>query len=224
MSNRWNRLIYGFWSPVYDLLFDRLLFASGRRRMFELLQLRGDERVLLVGVGTGADLPYLPEESKAVGVDLSPAMLRKARNKIQGTADGLLVQADAQSLPVADASFDVIILTLILSVVPDAQACWRESLRALRPGGRAIIFDKFLPDDQSSGPVRTVMNLGAKLLGTDINRRLGKMLAGTKYTILLNEPSLLNGMYRIIMIHASQSGEEAAMKTIVVNRMASGKF
>ena len=42
--------------------------------------------------------------------------------------------------------------------------------------------------------------MGAKLLGTDINRHLGEMLAGTKYTIALNEPSLLNGMYRIIMI------------------------
>ena len=56
MTNRWNRLIYKFWSPVYDLLFDHLLFASGRKRTFELLQLRGAERVLLVGVGTGADV------------------------------------------------------------------------------------------------------------------------------------------------------------------------
>ena len=70
MTNRWNRLIYKFWSPVYDLFFDHLLFASGRKRTFELLQLRGTERVLLVGVGTGADLtggegiqsPHLAEE------------------------------------------------------------------------------------------------------------------------------------------------------------------
>lgn len=206
MTNRWNRLVYKFWSPVYDLLFDRLLFASGRKRTFELLQLRGAERVLLVGVGTGADLPYLPEETQVVGVDLSPEMLLKAKGKPPETGNRLLLQCDAQSLPLRDASFDVVILTLILSVVPDGQACWRESLRALGPGGRAIIFDKFLPDDQSSNPFRVLLNMGAKLLGTDINRHLGEMLAGTKYEIVLNEPSLLNGMYRIILI---EKGSEA---------------
>ncbi len=203
MTNRWNRLIYRFWSPVYDLLFDRLLFASGRKRMFELLRLRGDERVLLVGVGTGADLPYLPQKTQVIGLDLSPEMLRRARRKrrkIQGAAGRLLIQADAQALPVQDASFDVVILTLILSVVPDGQVCWREALRALRPGGRAILFDKFLPDNQSPSPVRALLNLGANLLGTDINRHLGDMLAGTECTISLSEPSLFNGMYRIIVI------------------------
>jgi len=205
MTNHWNRLIYKFWSPIYDLLFDRLLFASGRKRTFELLQLRGVERVLLVGVGTGADLPYLPKETKAVGVDLSPEMLLKAKKKLNETGDKLLVRADAQKLPVQDASFDVVILTLILSVVPDGQACWRESLRALRPGGRAIIFDKFLPEDQTSNPVRALLNLGAKLLGTDINRHLGEILAGTKYTISLNEASLLNGMYRIIVVRTNET-------------------
>jgi ubiquinone/menaquinone biosynthesis C-methylase UbiE len=200
MTNHWNRLIYKFWSPVYDLLFDRLLFASGRKRTFELLQLRGAERVLLVGVGTGADLPFLPEESQAVGVDLSPEMLLKAKEKLPETANRLLVQCDAQNLPLQDSYFDVVILTLILSVVPDGQACWRESLRVLRAGGRAIIFDKFLPDDQSTNPLRALLNTGAKLLGTDINRRLGEMLAGTTYKMALNEPSLLNGMYRIILI------------------------
>jgi len=205
MTNRWNRLIYKFWSPIYDLLFDRLLFAAGRKRTFELLQLRGEERVLLVGVGTGADLPYLPKETQAVGVDLSPEMLLKAKEKLGETGDRLLVRADAQCLPVQDASFDVVILSLILSVVPDGQACWRESLRALRPGGQAIIFDKFLPDHQHSNSIRAFLNMGAKLLGTDINRHLGEMLAGTKYTISVDEPSLLNGMYRIILIQSPAS-------------------
>jgi ubiquinone/menaquinone biosynthesis C-methylase UbiE len=158
-----------------------------------------------VGVGTGADLPYLPKETQAVGVDLSPEMLLKAKEKLGETGDRLLVRADAQCLPVQDASFDVVILSLILSVVPDGQACWRESLRALRPGGQAIIFDKFLPDHQHSNSIRAFLNMGAKLLGTDINRHLGEMLAGTKYTISVDEPSLLNGMYRIILIQSPAS-------------------
>jgi hypothetical protein len=54
--------------------------------------------------------------------------------------------------------------------------------------------------------MRALLNLGAKLLGTDINRHLGEILAGTKYEIVLDEPSLLNGMYRIILM---DKGNEA---------------
>jgi ubiquinone/menaquinone biosynthesis C-methylase UbiE len=194
------------WAPVYDLLFDRLLFAAGRRRLFEVLQLRGDEQLLLVGVGTGADLPYLPPQVRAVGLDLSQPMLRQAAAKIERAAgDRLLVLADAQSLPVRDGAFDVVILSLILSVVPDGRACWQESLRALRPGGRAIIFDKFLPEHQTIGPLRAALNPAAKVLGTDINRRLADILAGTQHTVRADEPSLLRGMYRIIVIETSGS-------------------
>lgn len=202
MTNGWNRRIYRFWAPVYDGLFDRLLFAAGRKRMFELLQLRVDERVLLVGIGTGADVPYLPDGVCAVGIDLSPHMLLKAATKLPARTRVRLAQADAQVLPVKTASIDVVILSLILSVVPDAQICWRETLRALRPDGRIIIFDKFLPDSQSPSLLRALFNLGARLLGTDINRRLSTIMAGTEYITLHDEPSLLNGMYRIIMLRA----------------------
>jgi ubiquinone/menaquinone biosynthesis C-methylase UbiE len=199
-------VIYRLWAPVYDLLFDRLLFAAGRRRLFEVLQLRGDEQLLLVGVGTGADLPYLPPQVRAVGLDLSQPMLRQAAAKIERAAgDRLLVLADAQSLPVRDGAFDVVILSLILSVVPDGRACWQESLRALRPGGRAIIFDKFLPEHQTIGPLRAALNPAAKVLGTDINRRLADILAGTQHTVRADEPSLLRGMYRIIVIETPGS-------------------
>lgn len=207
MTNRWNRAIYRFWSPVYDLIFDRLVFAPSRRRVFELLQLKGNEQILMVGVGTGADLAYMPANVWVTGVDLSPEMLKKAQQKIQGKKQRLLVQGDAQRMPVQAASFDVVILSLILSVVPNAQACWYESLRSLRPGGTAVIFDKFLPDNQNPTPFRRIFNMGAKLLGTDINRRLADILTGTDYKININEAALLKGMYRIILIQ-STSGKK----------------
>jgi phosphatidylethanolamine/phosphatidyl-N-methylethanolamine N-methyltransferase len=193
MTNRWNRLIYKFWSPVYDLLFDRLLFAAGRKRAFELLRLQKEERVLLVGAGTGADLPYL-----------SADMLLRASNKLPEMGTISLIRGDVQNLPVRQASFDVAVLSLILSVVPDGQVCWRETIRAVRPGGRVIIYDKFLPDDRSSNLPRAILNLGAKLLGTDINRHLGEILAGTVYSIIHNEASLFNGMYRIVLIQTTE--------------------
>jgi phosphatidylethanolamine/phosphatidyl-N-methylethanolamine N-methyltransferase len=76
MTNRSNRFIYRLWAPVYDATINRL-FMPGRKRAMEVLALKRGESVLLVGVGTGADLPLLPPGVKATGVDLSAEMLEK---------------------------------------------------------------------------------------------------------------------------------------------------
>jgi hypothetical protein len=60
MNNRWNRFVYRLWAPVYDAVLERL-FRQGRSRAMERLGLQAGERVCLVGVGTGADLLYLPK-------------------------------------------------------------------------------------------------------------------------------------------------------------------
>ena len=59
MTKRWNRVVYRLWVPVYDATVSHL-FVPGRRRAIQLLALQPGERVPLVGVGTGADLPLLP--------------------------------------------------------------------------------------------------------------------------------------------------------------------
>ena len=200
LTNQWNRLIYRLWSPVYDAL-DRGFFAPERKKAVEALKLQPGERVLLVGVGTGADLPLLPAGVEAVGVDLSPNMLKHARAKLPMAGRAItLIQADAQQLVVEEGRFDAIIFNLILSVIPDGAACWRESLRALRPGGRAVVFDKFLPDDGQITLGRRLFNLLTSTFGTDINRRFGALAASANFTVLRDEPSLLRGAYRIIEI------------------------
>jgi ubiquinone/menaquinone biosynthesis C-methylase UbiE len=81
MTNRWNRSIYRLWAPVYDGTVNHI-FLPGRKQALRLLDLKPGERVLLVGVDTGADLPLLPEGVEAVGVDLSPEMLARARSRL----------------------------------------------------------------------------------------------------------------------------------------------
>jgi phosphatidylethanolamine/phosphatidyl-N-methylethanolamine N-methyltransferase len=174
LTNRRDRFIYRLWSPIYDGLFDRFFYPPGRRQAMQILDLHPGERVLLAGVGTGADLPLLPKGVRAVGVDLSPDMLARARAKLPlADRDVILVQGDAQALPLAAEQFDAALLNLVLSVVPDGAACLRETRRTLRPNGRAVVFDKFLPDDArlilrrsrgqafGAGPAGTVSRRGA---------------------------------------------------------------
>lgn len=200
LTNRWNQFIYRLWAPVYDRAFTRL-FAAGRRQAMAALAPQPGERLLLAGVGTGADLPLLPAGLQVVGLDLSSAMLRRARRRqARGNTKVLLIQADAQALPLRDGVCDAALLNLIVSVVPDGAACLSESVRALRPSGRIVIFDKFMPDDGRLGIIRRILNAGARWFGTDINRRLSDILANTHCVIALNLPSLARGMYRVVVV------------------------
>lgn len=202
VGNRWNRFIYRLWSPCYDLLVEGTL-RPGRLRSLELANLRAGERVCLIGVGTGNDLPLLPAGVSALGIDLSEAMLKQARKKlpVPGSEVELLV-GDAQALPAAaaDASFDVVILNLVLCIVPDPKKAISEAVRVLRPGGRMVVYDKFLPEGARPSVWRRMTNALTTVLGTRINRRLGDIIAGQALRIEHDEPSILGGMYRVVML------------------------
>ena len=194
-TNRWNRLRYTLYAPFYDLVVRRL--GKGRRRAIALLDVQPGERVLIVGCGTGLDLELLPRHAKITAVDLTPAMIEKTR------ARGLDVDArvmDASRLEFADGSFDCVILHLILAVVPDPYTTAREAARVLRPGGRASIFDKFLPDDRSPSLPRRAINAIANVIATDINRRLGDILAGTGWRVVREEGGGLGGIFRVVIV------------------------
>ena len=200
MTNRWNRIIYRIWAPVYDKVL-KVFFLPGRKLAMDYLDLKPDKRVLLVGVGTGADLELLPEGVKAVGIDISPEMLARCRARLPlAGRDITLIQGDAQRLLVEEVAFDAVVFNLILSVIPDAAACLRENLRALKPGGQAVVFDKFIPYDGKITPGRMLLNIFTTLFGTDVTRKFEEINAATGWEVVRDKPSLLNGTYRVILL------------------------
>jgi phosphatidylethanolamine/phosphatidyl-N-methylethanolamine N-methyltransferase len=76
----------------------------------------------------------------------------------------------------------------------------RENLRALKPTGRVVIFDKFLPEDQNPSALRHLINWFSTLFGTDINRRLSELLPKGSWKIVMNEASIFKGTYRVILL------------------------
>jgi phosphatidylethanolamine/phosphatidyl-N-methylethanolamine N-methyltransferase len=151
--------------------------------------------------GTGVDLTLLPEGVRALGIDLCRLRIALAQFDLPaGERQFLPCLRQHRRTEVDPGSLDAAILHLVLSVVPDGVACFREAMRALRPGGRIVIFDKFLPEAGSLTIGRRLMNILTMLIGTDITRRLSDLTAGTGGRILSDEPALLGGAYWIVPV------------------------
>jgi len=142
--------VYGRWAPIYDLVFGAV-FERGRRAVVAASERIGG-RILEVGVGTGISLPYYSESSRIVGIDLSEAMLQKARERVAElnlqNVDRLDVM-DAEHLDFQDDSFDVVVATCVVNTVPNPETALEEFARVLKPGGEIILLNRVGAD---SGP------------------------------------------------------------------------
>ena len=188
---------YTLIAPFYDAAIDRATRAARKHSLSALPAAPG--RVLLAGVGTGLDLPHLPPQHHYVGVDLTEAMLRRARPRA-GKADFSGVIGDAQRLPFADASFDHAVLHLILAVVPQPADCLREVARVLRPGGTALVFDKFLRRGQPA-LLRRLANPLVRRVATRLDVVFEEVLAHTpQLAVEHDQPALAGGWFRMIRL------------------------
>ena len=103
--------------------------------------------VLDLGCGSGTDLLIAAQMTgpggRAIGVDMTPAMLERARAsaRAMGLENVELQESLVETLPVEDASVDVVISNGVIDLVPDKDAVFAEIDRVLRPGGRLQVAD-----------------------------------------------------------------------------------
>nr|WP_251040811.1 class I SAM-dependent methyltransferase [Bacillus sp. ISL-45] len=168
MNNSWNKLIYKGWAPIYDRIFNSGPFSKVRDILFSEIHFRPGDRVLFVGAGTGADIDRLPYDLLEItAIDYSEDMLEKAKEKFKGSSITFF-KMDAQQLEFDDGSFDYVIGSLILSVVPDSTKAFGEMIRVCRKEGLVVVFDKFAQPGKGQSFVTKALRHVIKLLGTDI--------------------------------------------------------
>jgi len=135
------RRVYERYADRYDAEvghMERWLLEDGRQWACGLAS--GD--VLEIAIGTGRNLPFYPASARLTGIDVSPAMLARARERAAALGhDVTLRVADAQALDLPDNTFDTVVMALALCTIPDDRKAIAEARRVLRPGGRLILLD-----------------------------------------------------------------------------------
>ena len=170
-------LVYGRLTPLYDMVFGPVL-QNGRRRAMAHLGPRVGESVLEVGVGTGVGLREYPGSCRVAAIDLSMAMLERARGRIEDrNAQISFAQMDATKLAFRDASFDAVYAPHVVNVVPDPVAIGREMVRVCRPGGRVVLLNHFDGVPETTNLTNDIAGRIANLFSVNWDVRLDDFLS-----------------------------------------------
>lgn len=158
------RTAYRRWAPVYDFTFGQVA-DQGRRHAVEIINRRRGS-VLEVGVGTGLSLPRYARHLRVTGIDLSPDMLERARERALPLPHvGGLFEMDASELQFEDDSFDTVVAMYVMTVVPDPEKVMRELQRVCAPGGEVVLVNHFSQEEGVRGWVEQRLAPLAKTLG-----------------------------------------------------------
>ncbi len=171
-----------------------------------LAALKPGEVVLDLGSGGGFDVfiagKKVGASGRAIGVDMTPEMLSKARKNVeqyrQNTAmDNVEFRlGEIEHLPVADASVDAVISNCVINLSPDKPQVWREIARVLKPGGRVAVSDLALLKALPPAIVEMVEALVGCVAGAVLvsdTERMAKE-AGLGEVVLKPKPDYVDGM------------------------------
>lgn len=194
IKKRYNRI-----SGIYELM-DRMVKEEWRKNL--LSQATG--KVLEVGIGTGANMPYYREDLVSLtGIDFSRGMLTHAiaKNKQGSFSFPIdLIEGDIQELPFPDEMFDSIVSTCVFCSVPDPVKGLKELKRVCKPTGSIFMLEHMRSENKLVGGVMDILNpLTVRLWGANINRETLKNIELSNLKVESNKP-LMSSILRELTI------------------------
>ena len=140
------------WGRIFAAGYDRMMAAAEKAGLAthrDRLLANAAGRVLEIGGGTGANLPfYGAAVSELVIAEPEEPMARRLERKLRGyQIPTRVIRAPAENLPLETASFDCAVATLVLCTVSDPARALPEVHRVLRPGGRLLFLEHVRSED-----------------------------------------------------------------------------
>lgn len=160
--------IYSLYAYVYDTLFGKI-FEHGRCAALKMMDIEPHDTILEVGIGTGLSLPLYPKGISIIGIDLSEEMLLRAKaKKMKYTLNNVhLSTMDASLLAFRDNTFDKVIASHVITVVPEPMRTLNEIKRVCKKEGDIFILNYAGIDNQFISrfekiisPIRDKLGLG----------------------------------------------------------------
>lgn len=180
MKTSWTSKCYDVWAYFYDHTFGALVHKRHRCAM-EHIRAKPGAMVLDLGVGTGMMLPDYPDDITVIGADLSAGMLAKAMDKKQENKleHVNLIQANAMFPPLAEQSFDHIMIAHTISVVHEPNKLLRWAERLVKPGGTIVLLNHFHAHNRFVAWFETITNPIFMKIGWKSDLKLEDCLKGT---------------------------------------------
>ncbi|MBM4206824.1 MAG: methyltransferase domain-containing protein [Gammaproteobacteria bacterium] len=168
---RYDRL-----APFFDLLeapMEGLFLRTWRELLWRKVS---GYHILEVGVGTGKNFDFYPQNARITAIDFSPNMLKQAElTKARKGVTVELALMDVQSLAYADNSFDAVVSTCVFCSVPQPSKGLKELYRVCKPGGQVLLLEHVLSANPLIAKLMNFFNpLAVRLTGANINRETVK--------------------------------------------------
>lgn len=179
----------GLGSWLFACVYDRFTAgaeAAGLRTHRERLLRNARGRVLEIGAGTGANLPFYGDADSVTVAEPEAPMARRLARRIREQSRAIeLIHAPAERLPVSDAQFDTVVSTLVLCTVPDQAAALRELRRVLKPGGALLFLEHVRSEDPALAVWQDRLNRVNRIIahGCNCNRATVAAIAAAGFTI-----------------------------------------
>lgn len=167
IKKRYNRI-----APYFDgieAIMEGLFFRRWRKKLWAKVS---GHHILEVGVGTGKNFDYYPDNARITAIDFSEQMLKRAVEKKHRKAIAVeLDLMDVQSLCYADNSFDTVIASFVFCSVPLPHKGLKELYRVCKPGGQVLLLEHVLSSKPLIAKLMQFLNpLVVRLVGANINR------------------------------------------------------
>lgn len=189
---------YSKFSKIYDFIESKMHMNIYKREVVSMLS----GKALELGIGSGANLEFFPNNLDITGIDFSPGMLKICRDKATklGLTNLKLLEMDIENMSFPDNSFDSAFSTCVFCTVPNPEKGLQEVYRVLKPGGKAI----FLEHMKSKNPFLNLFLLFLTLiiyplLGTSFLRETEKNIRNIGFSEVSSKNVMMGDVVKIIV-------------------------